>query len=373
MILIATQCFPPVAGGMEALMGGLADALAGAGKDVLVLADGKGTGDERASDENRPYAVLRFGGPRPWRRWRKRRALARCLRRGKIEAIFADSWKSAATALTVAEKQDVPVFTLAHGNDVLTRGDAGRAARIARVFQRSTRVVANSRFTAGLVKALGVPSGSISIVHPGFTPPPTPSPEALAAADRLMAPFGHRLLTLARLEPRKGHDQVIRCLPELLRKFPGLGYVVAGAGPDRQRLETLARELGVSEQVCFAGRVSEDLKSALLNRAHIFVMPVREDEAGHSVEGFGIAYLEAAAMGLPAVAGRSGGVEDAVVHGKTGLLCDGTDTREVCATLASLLADPDRRRAMGEAARMHARDFAWPAAIKRYLALMTER
>ena len=373
MILIVTQCFPPVAGGMETLMGGLADALAGAGKDVLVLADGKDSDDERASDETRPCPVLRFGGPRPWRRWRKRRAIARCLRARKAEAIFADSWKSAATALKVAEKRGVPVFTLAHGNDVLTRGDAGRAARVGRVLRRSTRVVANSRFTAGLVEALGVPSNRISIVHPGFTPPPPPSPEALAAADRLMAPFSHRLLTIARLEPRKGHDQVIRCLPELLRQFPGLGYVVAGAGPDRQRLETLASELGVAEQVCFAGRVSEDLKSALLSRADIFVMPVREDEAGYSVEGFGIAYLEAAAMGLPAVAGRSGGVEDAVVQEKTGLLCDGTDTREVCAALADLLADPDRRRTMGQAARTHARDFAWPAAIGRYLALLTER
>ncbi|MEO1292897.1 MAG: glycosyltransferase, partial [Pseudomonadota bacterium] len=94
MILILTQCFAPQLGGIETLMTGLAEALAAAGEDVAVYADGSSS--ERAYDRimHAPYEIERSGGPKPYRRWRKGRAAAKRVAEGGIEGIIADSWKS---------------------------------------------------------------------------------------------------------------------------------------------------------------------------------------------------------------------------------------------------------------------------------------
>ncbi|RME45861.1 MAG: glycosyltransferase family 1 protein [Chloroflexi bacterium] len=370
MILLLTQCFPPVTGGIEALMEGLAAALVISGREVIVLADSKGDAEEAGHDASFPCPVLRFGGPRPWRRWRKRRAVERLLRREAVEAVFADSWKSLATLPTALNADAIPVIALAHGNDVLARGDDTRARRILDALSHASRIAANSRYTAQLVRDLGVPQERIHVVPPGFTPLPAPSSAARRTVADLAEGFHPCLLTLSRLEARKGHDRVIRCLPDLLRRFPRLGYLVAGDGPDRARLERLATEQGVARQVRFLGRVSEDLKSALFERADLFVMPAYEDRKQHSVEGFGLVYLEAASLELPAVAGRSGGIEEAVVDGVTGLLCNGEDRQAVCAAITRMLENPDERQALGKAAQCRAQEFAWPHAIHRYLQLL---
>jgi len=371
MIVIVTQCFPPVTGGMESLMGGLADALAGAGKAVTVLADSKRREDEKDSDTARPYSILRFAGPRPWRRWRKRRRLRQLLHSTPVEAVFTDSWKSAATALPALNRSDVALISLAHGNDILSQGDPRRAGRIRSILSQVTGIAANSQYTARLVQDLGIDPERISVVHPGFTPPPPPDAPSREQVEQWCKPFRPVLLTVSRLEPRKGHDQVIRCLPALRRTFPDIGYLIAGSGPDRARLETLAEEQGVSQHICFTGRVSETLKSALLEQADLLVMPVREDQACHSVEGFGIAYLEAANTGLPVIGGNSGGVADAVADGETGVLCDGNDTEAVCRAIHETLSRPEIDREMRKAAKTRADDFTWQTAVNRYLDLLT--
>ncbi len=129
------------------------------------------------------------------------------------------------------------------------------------------------------------------------------------------------IATVARLEPRKGVDAVIRAMPDVLARHPGCIYAIAGGGEDRERLEQLAADLNVRQAVLFLGRVTSAEKAALLAMADVFAMPVRRE--GRSVEGFGISYSEAGWFGVPALAGRDGGAGDAVLDGETGLLCDG--------------------------------------------------
>jgi len=119
--------------------------------------------------------------------------------------------------------------------------------------------------------------------------------------------------------------------------------------------------------VLFLGRVSEAGKAALLAQADIFAMQVRRE--GRSVEGFGLSYLEAGWFGVPSLAGSGGGATDAVLHGETGLVCDGASQSEVTRSLLRLLDDEALRKRLGAAALARARhDLSWPVAIERYLA-----
>ncbi len=340
MIAVLTQCFPPDRGGIETTMGEMAMAFHQAGQKVAVLADHiRGS----MAEPDWPFPVQRFGGPRFWRRARKARALAKLA----PDVIWADSWKS----LEMLPARGPHVVVMAHGNELL-RQTGGRGGRMARAFARADIVVANSRFTAGLMAGL---HDGVVVVNPSIRPP-QPAPRQ---------PEPGHILSLGRLEPRKGFDMVIRALPGL----PGARYTIAGAGPDEARLRALALEYGVASRVAFAGSVNEATKSALLGQAEVFAMPVRRE--GLSVEGFGLVYLEAAWFGVPSLAGLAGGAADAVVQDETGLLVDGSDPAAVREGLARLLADSVLRERMGTAAQLRTRqNFTWESVLPAYLRLL---
>ena len=199
---------------------------------------------------------------------------------------------------------------------------------------------------------------------------PAPEPAALAEIDALIAGRGPVLTTLARLEPRKGVDCVLRALPALREKHPSVVYLIAGAGADLARLQSLAGQLGVADRALFLGEVVDiSKKAALLTRTDVYAMPSRR--VGASVEGFGIAYVEAAWYGAPSLAGNDGGSADAVVHEQTGLICDGADDGAVRDALSRLLDDRDLRVKLGAAAAAQARATStWASVLPRYLAAL---
>ncbi len=365
MIHIVTQCFFPDVGGIEGVMTGLADHLAAAGHAVRVFADGDAA--DAAGDGAKPYEIERFSGLKAWRRRRKRSAVARALSRRPARGVFADSWKSLA-AIPGGVR---PIVMLAHGSE-FPRPEALSAAKRARLIAAVARadvILASSDFTAERVRAL-VPEAAdrLRILPPPIEAQAPPSALAVAQARVLIGGGAPVIATLARLEPRKGVDMVLRALPGLSRRHPGLVYVVAGSGEDGPRLKGLAEALGVADRVRFTGRISDDLRAAVLSAADIFAMPVRRE--GASVEGFGLTYVEAAWYGAPAVAGREGGAATAVLDGETGLLCDGQDAAAVEAALGRLLDDEALRSKLGAAAAARARAFTWEARLADYLAAL---
>jgi phosphatidylinositol alpha-1,6-mannosyltransferase len=364
LIAIVTQCFKPDHGGIETLMTGLADAINASGKSVLVFADRARADDVFA----RPYEIRRFGQPRPLRRWHKRRAIARVAREAEIDVIFADSWKS----VEAIPPDATPVAVLAHGMELPPHASRRKARRIAAAFARARVVIANSSYTADLArKFVAGASPRIIVIPPPIAAQSQPTDAALAAIDARTAGGGPILATLARLEPRKGVDAIIRALPALRREWPDAVYLVAGEGVDQARLRGLAASLGVNDAAHFLGRVDEAEKAALLARADLFVMPTRRE--GDSVEGYGIAYIEAAWRGKPALAGRDGGAADAVIDGETGLLCDGANDADVLAALRRLLRDDVLRRRLGAAAEIRARSkLVWSVALPQYLAAIKD-
>ncbi|MFZ9283247.1 MAG: glycosyltransferase family 4 protein [Candidatus Nanopelagicales bacterium] len=156
------------------------------------------------------------------------------------------------------------------------------------------------------------------------------------------------LLGLSRLMPRKGFDSIIKLMPRLIAEFPELKFVVAGGGPDKDRLIKLAKKFNVSDRVLFLGSIPYDELPQVYQMADVFAMPCRTRFFGLDVEGFGIVYLEAAATGLPVIAGNSGGAVEAVLPGITGELAERNNLEK---KLRQLLQDEQLRERYGQQGR----------------------
>jgi phosphatidylinositol alpha-1,6-mannosyltransferase len=355
VIVITTQNFPPDIGGIQIYVGGLADALAARGHSVAVYCDAESRAAE--FDRTRRYPIHRFGGAKLWQRWRKARAVNQRIAGGGVRAVIADSWKS--LELYVAPATPPRVICIAHGAELLVRRGSAKARRMMAALAKADCVAANSHFTAALVKPFLAPHAELCVLNPGVETPPG------AARSYVARPRRRNILTIARFDPYKGIDTILRTVAGLKGKYPDLVYHVIGNGKDRTRLAALAASLGVSDCVRFHGRVSDAQKAALLSQCDVFALANRREPG--EVEGFGIVFVEAGAYGLPVIAGTDGGTADAVVDGETGLLVDGADEAAVREALVRLLENPAEAEAMGRAG--HARfwsEFAWDAAIARF-------
>ncbi len=225
-------------------------------------------------------------------------------------------------------------------------------------------VVANSRFTADLVDRLLPGAARRLVVLPlGVDPPAPVMPDDLALLRRRYGlGDGPVLLTVARLVAMKGHDVVIEALPRLLARHPALIYLIVGAGPCRASLERLAAARGVTRSVVFAGRVPAAELGSHYALATLFVQLSRVTGRYDGLEGFGLSFLEAASHGVPCIAGRSGGVPEAVLEGESGLLIPPESPADFAAAVERLLSDPLERARMSKAARSWAAAHTWERA-----------
>jgi phosphatidylinositol alpha-1,6-mannosyltransferase len=205
------------------------------------------------------------------------------------------------------------------------------------------------RAAKGALPAVNIPPGvDVERFHP-LTPE-----QRLATRDAFGLPGGEPLvLGVSRLVPRKGFDTLLRACGRLASDGRALAVAIAGSGRDRDRLERIAAEVHAPAR--FLGRVDDAALPALYGAADVFAMLCRSRWAGLEQEGFGIVFLEAAAAGVPQVAGASGGAAEAVVAGETGLVVDPPDDVDAAArALATLLDDDARRVAMATRARERA-------------------
>jgi len=179
------------------------------------------------------------------------------------------------------------------------------------------------------------------------------------------------VVCVSRLVPRKGQDVLIRALPAIRRRVPDAALLIVGGGPYRQKLEKLACQAGVERDVVFTGSVSAAELPAHYAAGDVYAMPCRTRNRGLDVEGLGIVYLEASAVGLPVVAGDSGGAPDAVREGDTGYVVSGRDVDQIVGRVATLLADRDLARRMGAAGRAWVEgEWRWDTQAQRMAALL---
>jgi glycosyltransferase involved in cell wall biosynthesis len=260
-------------------------------------------------------------------------------------------------------EKEQPYGIIAHGTEVgrLTNSKAHDLACRGLILRRASWIVANSHYTKSLLEAWGIPSERIKLV------PPPISEEAIMSS-ATSEPKSRKdgalsLVTICRLVRGKGVDLVLRALKILAARGIPYRYVIGGEGPERVALEALVDELELRDKVHFMGSVVGEEKWRLLGNADVFVMPSRFDPAIPWKESFGIAFAEAAAFGVPAVASRSGGIPDAVLDGETGILVPEESHGDIADALTLLYQKPEIRKRLGSAARERARSLFSPAAV----------
>ena len=181
----------------------------------------------------------------------------------------------------------------------------------------------------------GVDQDKIIVINPGIDPVKELNKKSLDKVESLLKIKTPRLITVSRFDKRKNHEKVIMTLRNLKQKYPNIVYICIGYGDEEENLKNLVQELDLNSQIMFFKDISNDLKNALIAKSDIFVMPSIMHKT--SVEGFGIAYVEAAQYGVPSLGGKDGGASDAISHDKTGLICDGNNLDDIYSSLNSMI------------------------------------
>ena len=251
-----------------------------------------------------------------------------------------------------------PYAVVLHGAEVTVPGRLpGTRQLLRRVLRGASLVICAGRYSATEAeRAAGHPLPTV-IVSPGVDIDrfrPLDASERSSVRRELGLPVDAPLVvSVSRLVPRKGMDTLVRAASQLSKRIPDAVVAIAGSGRDRARLEGLVAATGAP--VRLLGRVPDELLPGLYGAGDVFSMSCRSRWAGLEQEGFGIVFVEAAAAGVPAVAGDSGGSAEAVADGETGLVVRRPgDSLRVAEALGDLIDDESRRLEMGLRARARA-------------------
>jgi len=342
--LLATNDFPPKIGGIQSYLYDLWSRLP---PDETCVLTTSYPGDA-AWDAKQPFRVVRMNEryllPTP----KLRRSVDSVAREVGADVVFIDPMFPlglVGPGLTAA-----PYVVVTHGAEVTVYGRLpASAAAGRRALRGAAGILACGEFAARVTTAVARCPLPTLIVPPGVDSTrfaPLDAPARRAARARLGLDVSAPLVVgVSRLVPRKGFDVLLRAVSEL----PDVHVAIAGTGRDRARLERIARPF--ADRVRFLGKVADDDLADLYGCADVFAMLCRDRWGGLEVEGFGIVFLEAAACGIPAIAGRSGGSHEAVVDGVTGFVVEPQNVTEVRATIERLLRDDGLRARLGTAAR----------------------
>lgn len=258
------------------------------------------------------------------------------------------------------------LITYAHGEEILIADTSRQLRRLARsAYAHSDLIIANSNNTRKLVEDF-CPEATVRVIHPGVDVAAYAIPRHERDAYRKAWgwPEGTVVVcTVARMEARKNQAMVLRAIARLADQGVSVAYVCGGDGPERERLSAMASEMRVEPRVRFLGRVTDEEKRLVYAASDIHAMPsVQLDEM---IEGFGIVFLEAAAAGVPSIAGNTGGQSEAVHNGKTGFIVDGTDIDQVAGAIRQLADNEDLRRRMAREGLEWARYNDWREIVDR--------
>lgn len=367
-LLISAAYYPPDVGGISKFMSSVVRAL---GPDRVCCLTGvrrkvaRDAGESTRGVYRRPLA---FAGPKYLQAVGWGAALAEIMMRERPKAVQLATVYEGNLGLWLRKWLRLPYVVYAHGNEILdaaqARWDGHRQA-----IRSADCVLANSRFTVDLLKQAGVTEDRIEIVHPGcdverFRPISTTQD----FRESVLGPHASArvILTVGRLVSRKGHDLMIRALPMVLKEHPDTCYLIVGSGPAKSTIEELSSQLGVRDRVIFLENVEDANLPRIYNLCDLFVMPSRADLNGCDVEGFGIVFLEANACGKPVIAGRSGGIADAVLEGRTGLLVSPDSPEALAEAVCLVLGNKEYAERLGQQGRQRAvREFGWGAIADR--------
>ena len=366
MILILTQCFPSRVGGIESLISNLALQLRKKNK-VIVFADRHHLFYDSIYDNLHKNEILirRTGGIKFFRRRKKIKEIKPFIDSNNVKFIVADTWKSLELGIEYFNKNNIPTFCLAHGNELISE-NTKKMNRIKNTLNKSTFVIANSKFTKNLLKKILPNKNNINYVYPGA------NDLRDIKSDNFTEVNGNPIIiTLARLEKRKGHLQILKVIKKLKTEFPKILYFIAGDGEEKSNLKKFVNDNQLISNVRFVGLVNENQKKFLFEKANLMIMPTLDETDKRSIEGFGIAYLEAAFFGIPSIASSVGGTPEVVINESTGMII--RNCEELYETTRNLLKNNSNLKLLGENAQKRSiNNFKWDKVVNDYYSIFTK-
>ena len=371
-LLFTPSEFPPGPGGIGTHAYELAQHLVKLGWEIVVITPQNYASQEeiKAFDVAQPFTIRRLphlpvAALKAVYRWH---VISGWVKKWKPEIYLASGDRTVYLGACIAQRHRLPWIAVEHG-----RIPAGWERRLKRwALQQASTVVCVSEYTRQQMNAIGIRPRMERVIPNGANAArfrALPSQEVNDFRAGLRMSRAKLLLSVGNVSERKGQDVVIRALPLILEKEPNTQYLIAGMPTREKDFRRLARRLGVADHVHFLGRVDTDSLILLLNCCDIFVMTSR-----HTVdefEGFGIAVVEAALCGKPAVVTANSGLAEAIVDGETGLCVPEDDEFSTAQAILSLLKDEEQRQRIGEAARVRALvEQRWESRVGEYDALL---
>ena len=356
MYLVITRTFPPELGGMQNLMWGLARSLSKINL-IKVFADYHEKHEE--FDKSVSFSIERVSGIKLIRKYRKSYLINDYIKNNKnVECLIADHWKSLELIKTNKKK-----ICLIHSKEINHSKGSGLNKKVLSVLNNVDHIVANSNYTKNLAINIGVKEEKIVVINPGIDPVAEVPQKYLEEAEKILKNKKNRLITVSRFDKRKNHEKVIMAVRNLKEIYPDITYTCIGYGDEEEKLKKLVVELKLEKHVTFLKDITSELKNALIAKSDIFVMPSIIHK--NSVEGFGIAYIEAAQYGIPSIGGKDGGASDAIIHNKTGLICDGNKLEDIYSSIENLFKE-NKYLEYGKEAKNNSVNFLWEKVIEKY-------
>jgi len=363
MFVVITRNFPPDIGGIQSLMEGLSKSLLNH-DSVKIFADDYPNCNDY--DQNSNLDIQRIGGFKFFRKFRKAYLINEYLKRYKVKAIFFDHWKSIENINTEFLNK-YPNFCLVHSKEINHSIGSSLNIRMNKAFKKTKFIIANSKYTKKLATSMGLEERKIHIIHPGTDYPIKIHNKDVAKAKDIFGSAFPKIITVARLDKRKSHQNILMTIKNLIPTYPYIKYVCIGDGEEINNLKNLREQLGIEKQVIFLPRTVENLKVALLDQSDLFLMPSIVYKK--SVEGFGISFIEAGSYGKASIGGKDGGEADAIIDGKTGYLCDGNNLSSIYESILKFFHN-DQNKILGSNAKKFSQEFRWEKIIKLYLNLI---
>lgn len=360
-ILVLSSDFPPMPGGISMFVHNLCLQLSWRGHSVDVLTR---LGGENGSIETmRYYRVHHYSSFQRFSSIKPIIETIRLYQKNRYDVLFLGHFTTThAMGFVVLNRlAGIPYVILSHGNDlsysVSTRVDKVVAHWL---LGNADLMLGNSRFTVKLIREAGY-HGPLEVLHPGVdTTKFHPGVDTDVVRNKYGLDGHQVILTVARLVSKKNVDGVLRTLPRVIEHVPNLLYLIAGDGEERERLESLCDELRLRPYVRFLGHIENSQLPVLYCASDLFIMPSYEVIGTGDIETFGISFVEANACSKPVIAGRSGGMMDAVIDAKTGLLVDPYNVSEIAGAIIRLLTDQGLARRLGENGRRRVEnEFDW--------------
>ncbi len=358
-ILVVTNDLPPRVGGIQYYVDQLCRGLAAAGDDVTLY--GSAHPGDREWDAEAPFRVVREPTATLLPTPTVLRHTLRLVDHVQPEVVvFGAAFPLGLLGPRIRRRRGVPYVGFTHGLEVSSARvpggghllrHVGRDAAVITFVSNWCDAELRERFGSGPRYGLLPPAIDPKVFHP--------SVDGTRIRRRHQLGDDPVVVCVSRLVERKGQDQLIRLLPALADRVPGARLLLVGDGPHRCALESIAGSVGVTDRVIFTGEVPEAELAEHFAAGDLFAMPCRERKGGLEVEAFGIVFIQAQGVGRPVVAGRIGGVPDAVGP-DSGLLVDGAAPHELLDALVSVLGDPERATRMGAAGAAFVRAaFTW--------------